>query len=424
MKQPLNPLRPATAALFAALAFSTAPVFAQTTAAPAPAPTISAPPPTITAPPAPVTVAPPVAATPAPRATPAPQARTTTPRARPAAPARTANRAPAPRVAAPAPAPAATPAPTPAPAPIAEAPAPVVAEAPAAPPPTVEPAPPAEQPAARTSMLPFIIGAAALLILALGFLALRRRRRTDDVYEDAVYEETYEQPAVVEQAPAAPYAEPALAGAPFAPEPTFIRTPVAETADDTSDVVSAASIEEVEVVGSDAADIEALAADSEPVAGRPWIEFLMRPVRAGTSKDNAIVEFELTVGNTGSVSARDVRISTWVVAAGEGSEMERSLIEPSADATHNTVDIAAGDGARVEAKIAMAKGGLDQPVLPVVVADARYTLPDGSEGRTHASFAVGVPEEDGSELQPFRVDGSSGLRENVEARLYGEPERV
>jgi hypothetical protein len=421
MKQPLNPLRPAKAALFAALAFSTAPVFAQETAAPAPAPTIAAPPPTITAPPAPVT-APPVAAAPAPRATPAPQARTTPRAARPAAPARTAFRAPA-RTATPAPA--ATPAPTPAPAapaPIAEAPAPVVAEAPAPPPPAVAPAP-AEQPAATTSMLPFIIGAAALLILALGFLALRRRRRTADAYEDAVYEETYEQPAI-QEAPAAPYAEPALAGAPFAPEPTFVRTPVAETAEDSSDIVSAASIEEVEVVGSDAADIEALSADSEPVAGRPWIEFLMRPVRAGTSRDNAIVEFELTVGNTGSVSARDVRISTWVVAAGEGTEMERSLIEPSADATHNTVDIAAGDGARVEAKIAMAKGGLDQPVLPVVVADARYTLPDGSEGRTHASFAVGVPEEDGSELQPFRVDGSSGLRENVEARLYGEPERV
>jgi hypothetical protein len=421
MKQPLNPLRPATAALFAAIAFSTAPVFAQDVAAPPP-PVISAPPPTITAPPAPVSVAPPAAAPT--RVTPAPQARTTPRAARPAAPARTAARAPAPARAA-APAPAAVPAPTaPAPAPVTEAPAPAVAEAPAAPPPTVEPAPAVEQPAATTttSLLPWIIGAAALLILALGFLALRRRR-TDDVHEEAVYEETYEEPAV-QEAPAAPYAEPALAGAPFAPEPTFVRAPVADTVEDTTEVVSAASIEEVEIVRSDAADVEALAADSEPVAGRPWIEFLMRPLRAGTSRDNAIVEFELTVGNTGSVSARDVRISTWVVAAGEGTDMERSLIEPSADATHNTIDIAAGDGARVEAKIAMSKDGLDAPVLPVVVADARYTLPDGSEGRTHASFAVGVPEEDGSELQPFRVDGSSGLRENVEARLYGEPERV
>ncbi|MEA3011841.1 MAG: hypothetical protein QOD42_386 [Sphingomonadales bacterium] len=426
MKQPLNPLRPATAALFAALAFSTAPVFAQDVATPPP-PVVAVPPPTINAPPPTITV--PQVATPPARTVPArtaPQARTTPRTARPAAPARTAARAPAPvRTAAPAATAPRAAAPTaPTPAPVAEAPAPAVAEASAAPPVTVETAAPAEQPAAaRTSVLPFIIGAAVLLILALGFLALRRRRRTDDVYyDDAAYEETHEEPAV--QAPAAPYAEPALAGAPFAPEPTFIRTPVAESAEEATDVVSAASIEEVEVVRSDAADVEALAADSTPVAGRPWIEFLMRPLRAGTSRDNAIVEFELTVGNTGSVPARDVRISTWVVAAGEGSDMERSLIEPSADATHNMVDIAAGDGARVEAKIAMSKDGLDAPVLPVVVADARYTLPDGSEGRTHASFAVGVPDEDGSDLQPFRVDGSSGLRENVEARLYGEPERV
>jgi len=414
MKQPLNPLRPASAALFAALAFSTAPVFAQDAGAPPP-PVIVAPPPTITAPPAPVTVAP----APAPRATPAPQARTTPRAARPAAPARTAARAPAPaRAAAPPPAAAPTPAPAAEPAPIVTEPAPAATVTP--PPPAAEPAPaaPAEQPAAATSLLPWIIGAAALLILALGFLALRRRRRPEETY----YEETYEETPAVE-APIAPYGEPALAGAPFAPEPTFDRTAV-EPADRDYEEVTAASIEEVEIVRSDAADIEALAADSAPVAGRPWIEFLLRPLRAGTSRDNAIVQFELTVGNTGSVPAKDVKISTWVVAAGEGTDMERSLIEPPADATHNEIEIAAGDGARVEAKIAMSKEGLDAPVLPVVVADARYTLPDGSEGRTHASFAVGVPEEDGSALQPFRIDGSSGLRENVEARLYGEPERV
>ena len=62
-------------------------------------------------------------------------------------------------------------------------------------------------------------------------------------------------------------------------------------------------------------------------------------------------------------------------------------------------------------------------VLPVVVADARYRLPDGSEGRTSASFAVGmsVGEE---RLEPFPADRTSGLLENAEARLHGEPERV
>jgi hypothetical protein len=119
-----------------------------------------------------------------------------------------------------------------------------------------------------------------------------------------------------------------------------------------------------------------------------------------------------------------VRISTWVVAAAEGSEMERSLIDPPADATVEQISIEAGEGATVEARIGLAKDGIDESVLPVVHADARYTLPDGSEGRTHASFAIGVPAAESGELQPFLTDRSSGLRENVEARLYGEPERV
>ena len=60
-----------------------------------------------------------------------------------------------------------------------------------------------------------------------------------------------------------------------------------------------------------------------------------------------------------------------------------------------------------------------------MVAEARYRLPDGSEGRTHAAFDIGLPEsEDADGLTPFPVDRASGLRENVEARLHGEPERV
>jgi len=148
----------------------------------------------------------------------------------------------------------------------------------------------------------------------------------------------------------------------------------------------------------------------------------MRPVRAGTSEDEARVEFELTVGNTGSVPARDVQVSTWMVAGGEGTDMERSLIEAPADASHSEMDIAPGDGARVDGAISLPRERLHGSVLPVIVADARYRLPDGSEGRTHASFAVGLPSGDG--LAPFDADRPSGLRDDVEARLHGEPERV
>jgi hypothetical protein len=432
MKQHLNQLRPATAALFAALVLPTAPVFAQDTIAAPPPPVIAAPPPVIITPPVATTPAPPPVATP--HATPAPPSatrtrsrtttRTTTTRS--TAPARTATRAPAP---ARAPAPVATPAP--APAPVAQAPveaAPPPAPVQAVPPPAapVETAPaPSQTPAIRT-VLPWIIGGLVVLALIAGFF-LFRRRRTDEIYEEAYYEpapprEEAREPAFVAPIDVAPVA---------AAEPIFIR-PVADpvperrpAAEPVADApVAVPPPEEINVAEADHADVEALAASSEPVAGRPWLEFLMRPMRAGTSRDNAIVQFELTVGNTGDAPARNVRISTWVVAAGESSEMERSLIEPPADAAVQEVAIDAGEGATVEAKIGVSKEGMDESVLPVVHADARYTLPDGSEGRTHASFAVGVPAAESGELQPFLTDRSSGLRENVEARLYGEPERV
>jgi len=414
MKHTRNKLRATILALSASIVLPTAPVFGQD----APVVTVAPPPPVVTAPPAPAPV---LRTTPAPtprlqiaipEADPAP--------ARAARTARAAPRASAPaRRAAPARAPAATPAP-------AAAPAPAPAAAPAAPVAQTLPPPPAEipapvAPAAETAdsggigaLLPWIIGGILLVAAAAFFLFGRRRRR------DEVYDETYDEEPVVAAEPGfarAPVAETPYV-APVEPAPIIAAAPAAET------LAAAREVEEPEVVEADEADVEALTESAAPVDGRPWLEFLMRPVRAGTSQDDAIVQFELTVGNTGTVAAQDVRISTWMVAAGEGTDMERSLIEAPADAQVSEVDIAAGDGARVEAEHAVSKAGLgDAPVLPVVVADARYRLPDGSEGRTHAAFAIGMQGED-EELSPFPTDRASGLRENVEARLHGEPERV
>ena len=59
-------------------------------------------------------------------------------------------------------------------------------------------------------------------------------------------------------------------------------------------------------------------------------------------------------------------------------------------------------------------------VSPVIVADARYRLPDGSEGRTSASFVVGMTPEEGGGLEPFSL-ARPEMHENVEARLANEP---
>ncbi|HYE27340.1 MAG TPA: hypothetical protein VEA61_03785 [Allosphingosinicella sp.] len=273
---------------------------------------------------------------------------------------------------------------TAAPAPIVAAPAPVAASPPATAvplPPPVAQTPPAEvlpevppAPVATTveaedragSILPWLL-AGLLLVGALAFFALRRRRRTE-VYD-----------RVDEPVPAEPV--PVAAAAP-------IVTPI----------------------------------DTVAPAGRPELELAMRPVRAGVSGGDARVEFELTVGNRGPVPAEDVRISTWMLASGS-TEAERALIEPGDHADTAPVTIGAGEARTVEASVALPTSAVEgDAVLPVVVADARYRLPDGSEGRTSASFAVGVP--DGEELAHFAVDNPSGLHDDVVARPLGEPERV
>jgi hypothetical protein len=413
MKNTPKMLRTAILALSASVVLPTAPVFGQDAAAPPPVVTVSPPPPAISAPPpaaaapavptpridiVPRTAPPPItttrAAPPAARTAPRTASRTVTRTTRAAAPARTAAPAPAPVAAAPPP--------------VAEAPvaAPPVAELPPLEP-VVETAVPVETPAeGGSSMMLWLLAGGAILIAALAFFGLRgRRRRTDD----AVYEETAYEAPVAEAAP-----EPSFVRPTADPVPTYV-APVAAAA------AAPAVAEEASVEDADQSDVDALAADSEPVSGRPWLEFLMRPVRAGTSQDDTIVQFELTVGNTGTVAAKDVRISTWMFAGNEGSDMERTLITPPAGASVSEVDIEAGDGTRVDGEISMPKSDRDT-VLPVVHADARYRLPDGTEGRTSASFSVGLPDGDG--ISPFQLDRATGLIETVEARLYGEPERV
>jgi MYXO-CTERM domain-containing protein len=264
------------------------------------------------------------------------------------------------------------------PAPMAELPPVLAPEAlPANPPTPAEPAQPKDGVAPE-----LIAGIAALGALGLlAFLVGRRRRRripdeTHNIYEEPTH---VAEPEPVMAAPLDPVArEPAVAAAVL---------PAAE-------------------------------------AGRPWIDFEIRPVRAGVGKDQAVVEFEMTVGNTGSVTARDVRVSTWLLAAGSGSgsEMERMLIDRPLDNAQPGVTIDPGNGRKIETAVAMPTAGLAASILPLVVADVRYRLPDGSEGRTSASFEVGVLLD--GELAHFDVEHPSGLHEGVQARLHGQPQRV
>jgi len=446
MTQKNAPLRPRTALLIGAVLFTT-PAFAQETpqqvtpppimTTPAPAPAPAAQPQIVMQPSAPVVQSVPsveeqqrgaaAADAPAPAERRATATRTTTPRTT-----TTTRAAPAPaRQAAPAPAPAAE-------TPVTPPSAPVQESVPAPLPPQAEPAPaPEAAPVAADSTTtttststvawPWLLGGLALVIAGLAVFFLSRRRRNDEaVTTDAYVEPVRAEPAYVAPVAAAPIVEPVAA-----PDAAVIaEVPPADERIDRRAVppaihpeVASEQVEEAEIAEARKDDLAGVADAAAPVSQRPWIELGLRPVSAGTSEEEAMVDFELTVGNSGDTAARNVRISSFMLAdEAEGTEMERMLMEHRTDPIVPPVSIAPGDGTRVDAHLAVPKGDLGRVFNPVVVAEARYTLPDGSEARTAAAFRIGRPAYEGG----IGAIGSSRphVVEDLAAELYGQPEHA
>ncbi len=334
-----------------------------------------------------------------------------------------------------APAPAAEPAAPAAPvaqstAPVAEAAAPIAA-APA--PEAAAPLPATETTTTQTatsdgssSSLPWLLGGLLLLLAgAAAFLLMRRRNDETDTVEEPVHERpiaprAYEAPAAAAPVRAAPVIEPrrqpelspfmaATAAATVAP------AAIPSAADD----IAEAHVE-AELAEPASEDLAGVTDAPAPVANRPWLEFGLRPVRAGTSEDEALVDVELTVGNSGDVPARNVRISTFMLADAEGSDMEGLLTGRAADTAVPPVTIEPGDGTRVDAHLAVPKGEMGRVFNPVVVAEARYTLPDGREGRTSAMFKIGRPSAVSDGVGPIGATRPH-MVDDVEAELVGTP---
>jgi hypothetical protein len=347
--------------------------------------------PTVQAPPAAATPAPaPEAAAPAPATVfaapkpvvqnappPGPQAEDLARQAQAdAAARRSARSAPAPRAAAPvraervtqtttttaAPVAAAPAAVTPAPAPEA---VPTPAEAPTVAAPVADTPTPAATTQQTTTTTTFNwtwIGVAIAAIAAIGALLFFRRRRAEEevYYDDTVYEEpAYAEPVAVAEPMVAPVHEP------------------------------------------------------EVIASRPQIELGIRPIRAGSDNGQARVDYEVIVENAGALDARDVTVTSWLLDA-SSSEAESNMIE-------RQVNVAAGDVTTVQGSATV--DGARGAFRPVVATDARYTLPDGTEGHIAARFAVGVDGGEPGRITPIVLDRDE-LREDLGARLEGEVERV
>ncbi len=341
-------------------------------------------------------------------------------------------------------------------APVAAAPAAAVEAAPAAPTPAApvaQTAPPVVDPVPETARQPVEAasgdgGTTWLILAALGGLAaliaaamLLRRRRADEPYiaEEvavaapvepvrATVAEHRKPDPLIERLHADPVAAvPAFIAPRHAPEPTNRSAPVAKVKADNAKP----ALENAALTDADPADVAVVLGGAKPAGGRPQLELAMRPIRAGMSRRGATVGFELTVANAGGAPAQDVQIGAFMLGehSAQQSEIERMLINPPKDSSLSAKTIAPGDGTTLEAMVTMPRdavdaiAGDDDGFTPVLVADARYRLPDGREGRTAAAFRIGR-SNGGTHLEPIAIQDDPSMYADIEAELVGVPAKV
>lgn len=365
------------------------------------------------------------------------------------APARPTRAVETPQRAAPAAAPVAA---GPAAAPETVPPAPIPAE------PVTQTAPPVVDPVAESAPAPVEAapgdgGTMWLILAALGGVAaliaaamLLRRRREDEPYiEEEVAVAAPVEPVrapVAERRMPDPASERPVAN-PVAAAPAFIAPrhetefreriapvakakPVTPKHDETKPALENAALSD-----ADPADVAAVLGGAKPTGGRPQLELAMRPIRAGMSRRGATVGFELTVANAGGAPAKDVQIGAFMLGehSAQQSEIERMLTNPPKDSSLPAETIAPGDGTTLEAMVTMPReavdaiAGDDDGFTPVLVADARYRLPDGREGRTAAAFRIGRVNG-GTHLEPIAIQDDPSMYADVEAELVGVPAKV
>ncbi len=131
-------------------------------------------------------------------------------------------------------------------------------------------------------------------------------------------------------------------------------------------------------------------------AARPWIDIGLRPIRAEADGD---LEVELTLSNSGDMDAHDVRVSTWMLDGARSSDNEQALIDARGDAQVATLNVATGDDRAVDTRLALPA----EAATPLLVAEARYPLPDGGEGRIAAAFEIEAHGDEAVEARLHEV---------------------
>ena len=168
---------------------------------------------------------------------------------------------------------------------------------------------------------------------------------------------------------------------------------------------------------------------------RPWLELELKTIRASFSEVEAVVEFELSIGNTGGSPARNLKIDVKMFNAGREQDQEIGAFFRTAGRESTKLNLPGihhGATGVIQGEVAMPLEEmkamkLDGRMLfvPVVAVNALYEWGEGRNGQSSKSYVVGRELETPSEkMGAFRVDQGPRIWRTVGQRQHKLARRV
>jgi len=158
---------------------------------------------------------------------------------------------------------------------------------------------------------------------------------------------------------------------------------------------------------------------------RPWVELQFAPGRIILDGEKALLEFEMTLFNSGNAPARDVLVEGSLFNAGpmQDEQIARFFQNPVGQGNRLPL-LAPLQRLSVNSAIALSKAQL-VPLemeghflfVPLAGFNTLYHWGSGRDGQTSTSYLVGK-QTDGAKLAPFRLDIGPRVFRRLAAREY------
>jgi len=172
----------------------------------------------------------------------------------------------------------------------------------------------------------------------------------------------------------------------------------------------------------------------EPVP-RPWLELELKAERAASTDDEALVEFDMTIRNTGKSPARNIRVNARMFNAGAEQDKEIGAFFKSKGEgrkTHVIGELPAGEQGLVQGTVTMAREDMralqvnnQLLFIPVVGVNLVYDWGNGRSGQTSKSYVIGRELGEASpKMGAFRLDLGPRVYRTVGQRQHSLAKRV